>query len=337
MGHSSRISASKTAVLKVVGVGGGGGNALATICQTGVRGVERIIANTDAQALQHLADLAVAQPIQLGERITRGLGAGGRPQRGYEAAIESIPQLQAELRGADLVFITAGMGGGTGTGAAPVVATVAREAGALTIGVVTKPFRFEGKRRARAAAQGLEALEPCVDSLLVIDNDRLLEQDSGNLSIRDGFRVADLVLCDAVRSISDLITDAGVINLDLADVRSVLGGSGRAVMGIGEASAAEGGAVAAAQRAMHCPLLESDSVAGAQGVLITFSSGPSLKLSDVHRASMLIEAEADDDADVVFGLVTDPALGDGVRVTLVATRFKPVARNALVLLDSAAR
>jgi len=324
------------ATIKVVGVGGAGGNALLTMFRGGIGGIERIAMNTDAQAVAHVADEAHARALQLGPRITRGLGAGGRPQVGMEAANESKASIAALLRGADLVFVTAGMGGGTGTGAAPVVADVARDLGALVVGVVTRPFRFEGRRRRSYAAQGLEALAPALDSLLVIENDRLLQAAGGELSMVEAFRAADTVLGNAVRGVSDLVTLGGLINVDLADLRAVLLDGGRAIMGVGEAREGEGGAREAVRRAMTCPLLDDDSIVGARGMLLNITAGPDLRLHDATAAAQVLEEHAHDEAEIAFGVVTDPAMQGRVRVTLIATGLSKKPRNALVLLDRSA-
>ncbi|HJL27042.1 MAG TPA: cell division protein FtsZ [Polyangiaceae bacterium LLY-WYZ-15_(1-7)] len=327
------------ACLEVVGVGGAGGNALVAMQHADVQGVRKIVANTDAQALRHVSDSADAFALRLGERTTRGLGAGGRPSVGAEAAIESQAAIGERLKGADLVFVTAGMGGGTGTGAAPVIAELAREAGAITVGVVTTPFRFEGRRRQRFAEQGLEHLEPRVDALLVIDNERLLEGEGGDLDLQQAFRRADEVLCDGVRGIAELLTANGLINLDFADVREVLQGGGRAVLGVGEASVHQGGAAEATLAALRSPLLADDAIAGAQAWLLNLTVGPDVKLHAVHEAAMLLEEAAHEDADVAFGVITDPRMTGRVRATAIATRFAPPApaaqpgrRNALVML-----
>ncbi len=332
--------------LVVVGVGGAGGNALLSMAAGNVRGVRRVVANTDAQAVVHVEHGAEARGLPLGPKLTRGLGAGGRPQVGANAAAESQREITNELRGADLVFVTAGMGGGTGTGAAPLIAATAKELGALVVGVVTRPFAFEGRKRNRYADQGLEALAPHVDSLLVVPNDRLLEGEGGDLGIEDAFRLADSVLCDAVRGISALVTEGGVINLDLADLREVLHDGGRAVVGMGEARLSEGGALEAVRRAMDCPLLDDASLDGAGALLLNISSGPDLGLRDAHAAASLLQSAAHDDAELAFGIVTDADMVDRVRVTIVATRFAEVVqeapprrfpRNALVMLDPGLR
>ncbi|MCB9620762.1 MAG: cell division protein FtsZ [Sandaracinus sp.] len=328
------------AVLRVVGVGGAGGNAVLAMAGSGLSGVDLLAANTDAQALAHFSRLTQAPTLRLGETLTRGLGAGGRPSVGCEAAEASTRELHRMLKGADLVFVTAGMGGGTGTGAAPVVAEIARELGALTIGVVTTPFGFEGRKRRMLADQGLAALLPRVDALLTIANDRLLEAEGGDMDLAAAFRRADRVLSDGVRGIADLVTQPGLVNLDLADVRSILTGGGEALLGLGEATAREGGVLTAVQRAIHSPLLTSADVDGARSWLLNVSAGPELKLRDVEAAAQTLESAAHPDADVAFGVVSDPSLAGRARVTVVATRFEPVVeeprrpRNALVMLPT---
>jgi cell division protein FtsZ len=326
------------AVLRVVGVGGAGGNAVLAMAGSGLSRVDLLAANTDAQALAHFHRHTASPTLRLGETLTRGLGAGGRPSVGADAAQASTRELRRALEGADLVFVTAGMGGGTGTGAAPVVAEIARDVGALTIGVVTTPFAFEGRKRRQLAEQGLEVLLPRVDALLVIANDRLLEADGGDLDLTAAFRRADRVLSDGVRGIADLVTQPGIVNLDFADLRATLTNGGRAVLGLGEASAREGGVVAAVQRAVRSPLLTTDAIDGARAWLLNVSAGPELKLRDVEAAAQTLERTAHPDADVAFGVVTDPSLAGRARVTVVATRFEPVVeeprrpRNALVML-----
>ena len=315
--------------IKVIGVGGGGGNAVNTMIAAGVPGVDFIGANTDAQALR--ANLAPIK-IQLGEKSTRGLGAGGNPSVGRTAAEEDAERLKEYLAGADMVFVTAGMGGGTGTGAAPVIARVARELGILTVGVVTKPFLFEGKRRMKQAEEGMRELKASVDTLIAIPNQRLLTVAGRNSSILETFKKADDVLLQAVRGISDLITIPGLINLDFADVRTIMSEMGMAMMGAAVASG-ENRAVEAAQKAISSPLLEDVSIQGARGVLINISGGGDLTLHEVNEAATLIQEEADDDANIIFGAVIDESMGDEVRITVIATGFgeavqpqRPMAR-----------
>lgn len=303
--------------IKVVGVGGAGGNAVNTMIQHNVEGVEFVAANTDVQALEK--NLATTR-IQIGSDITRGLGAGANPERGREAALESIAELTEALKGSDMVFITAGMGGGTGTGAAPIVAQVARECGALAVGVVTKPFRFEGRRRGRVAEQGIANLEQAVDTLITIPNDRLLDVTSTSTSLLDSFRLADEVLQHATQGVSDLITIPGIINVDFADVRTIMSDQGRALMGMGIA-VDEGRAVAAAQQAINSPLLEDVTIEGAKGILINITSGPELKLHEVEEAASLIQEAAHEDCNIIFGAVIDENMGDTLRITVIATGF----------------
>jgi len=303
--------------IKVVGIGGAGGNAVNTMIQHRVEGVEFVAANTDVQALEK--NLAPTR-IQIGSAVTRGLGAGANPDRGRESALESIAELTAALRGADMVFVTAGMGGGTGTGAAPVVAQVARECGALCVGVVTKPFRFEGRRRLRVAEQGIARLEESVDTLITIPNDRLLDVTSTSTSLLDSFKLADEVLQHATQGVSDLITIPGIINVDFADVRTIMSDQGRALMGMGFACE-EGRAVSAAQQAINSPLLEDVTIQGAKGILINITAGPDLKLHEVEEAASLIQEAAHEDCNIIFGAVIDENMGDALRITVIATGF----------------
>jgi cell division protein FtsZ len=318
------VEACEGARIKVIGVGGAGGNAVNTMIAAGLPGVDFIAANTDAQALR--ANLAPIK-VQLGEKLTRGLGAGGNPDVGRRAAQEDVERLREYLEGADMIFITAGMGGGTGTGAAPILAQVAKELGALTVGVVTKPFAFEGKRRMKQAEEGLRQLKGSVDTLIAIPNQRLLAVAGRNSSILETFRKADDVLLQAVRGISDLITVHGLINLDFADVRTIMSEMGMAMMGAAVA-AGENRAVEAAQKAISSPLLEDVSIEGARGVLINITGGPDLSLHEVNEAATLIQEEADDEANIIFGAVIDESMGDEVRITVIATGFgeKPEAR-----------
>ena len=305
------------AKIKVIGVGGAGGNAVNTMISAKVPGVDFIAANTDVQALErNLAPVT----MQLGRRVTRGLGAGANPERGREAALESVNEIGELLEGADMVFVTAGMGGGTGTGAAPIIAQVARECGALTVGVVTKPFSFEGKRRMRFAEMGIERLEQAVDTLITIPNDRLLHVTSANTSLMDAFGLADEVLQHATQGVSDLITIPGIINVDFADVRTIMASQGRALMGMGVASD-EGRAVAAAQQAINSPLLEDVTIMGAKGILMNITSGPNLRLHEVEEAASLIMEAAHEDCNIIFGAVVDPNMGEALRITVIATGF----------------
>ena len=311
------VDAGEGARIKVVGVGGGGGNAVNTMIAAGLPGVDFIAANTDAQALR--ANLSPVK-VQLGEQLTRGLGAGGNPAVGKHAAEEDVERLRGHLGGADMIFITAGMGGGTGTGAAPVIARVAKEIGSLTVGVVTKPFTFEGKRRMRQAEDGMRELKANVDTLIAIPNQRLLSVAGRNSSILETFKKADDVLLQAVRGISDLITVHGLINLDFADVRTIMSEMGMAMMGAAIAQG-ENRAVEAAQKAISSPLLEDVSIQGARGVLINITGGPDLTLHEVNEAATLIQEEADDDANIIFGAVIDESMGDEMRITVIATGF----------------
>jgi cell division protein FtsZ len=305
------------AKILVIGVGGGGGNAVNTMISSNLDGVEFIIGNTDVQALE--ANLAPTK-IQLGDHLTKGLGAGANPDVGRKAAEESIQLIADTVSGADMVFVTAGMGGGTGTGAAPVIAQVARECGALTVGVVTKPFTFEGKKRRLQAERGIAALEEVVDTLIVIPNNRLLSLVGHNTSMIEAFKRADAVLLNAVQGISDLMTVPGLINVDFADVRTIMSNMGRALMGSG-ASTGKRRAVEAAEMAISSPLLEDVSIEGATGILINITGGPDLTLHEVNEASTLIQEAAHEDANIIFGSVIDANVGDEVRITVIATGF----------------
>lgn len=303
--------------IKVVGVGGSGGNALNTMISSGLEGVEFIAANTDAQALE--GNLAPTR-IQLGPQLTKGLGAGGSPDVGRKAALEDVQRIAESLDGADMVFVTAGMGGGTGTGAAPIIAQVARDQGALTVGVVTKPFLFEGRRRSKNADHGIQELEDSVDSIITIPNQKLLCLGDEDMSMLDAFERADDVLLQAVQGISDLITTHGMINVDFADVRTIMSAQGRALMGSGFAKG-DTRAEDAASMAINSPLLDDISVDGARGILINFTAGPDLKLSEIDRAASLVQQAAHEEAEIIFGLVTDPDMHDLVKVTVIATGF----------------
>jgi cell division protein FtsZ len=301
------------ASIKVVGVGGGGQNAVNRMIDAGLRSAEFIAVNTDAQALA-LSNAQVR--IDLGRTVTRGLGAGSDPEVGRAAAEEHVDDLKAALQGADLVFVTAGEGGGTGTGAAPVVARVSREVGALTVGVVTRPFAFEGSHRSRQAIEGIRALADSVDTIIVIPNDRLLQIATESTTLADAFKMADEVLLEGVQGVSDLITVPGLINMDFADVRTVLRDAGQALMGIGYASGKDR-SVAAAHAAVSSPLLES-SINGAKGILLSVTGGSDLSLLEVNAAAEVVHAVADPDANIIFGAVIDESLGDMVRVTVIA-------------------
>ncbi len=304
------------AVIKVVGIGGGGVNAVNRMIEEGLKGVEFIAINTDAQALL-MSDADVK--LDVGRELTRGLGAGANPDVGYKAAEDHREEIEEVLKGADMVFVTAGEGGGTGTGGAPVVAQVARSIGALTIGVVTRPFGFEGKRRAAQADAGIERLRSEVDTLIVIPNDRLLSISDRHVSVLDAFKAADQVLLSGVQGITDLITTPGLINLDFADVKSVMSGAGSALMGIGS-SRGDDRAVAAAEMAISSPLLEA-SIDGAHGVLLSIQGGSDLGLFEINEAAQLVANSAAPDANIIFGAVIDDALGDEVRVTVIAAGF----------------
>jgi len=304
------------AVIKVVGIGGGGVNAVNRMIEASLKGVEFIAVNTDAQAL--LASDADVK-LDVGRELTRGLGAGSNPDVGRQAAEDHAEELEEVLKGADMVFVTAGEGGGTGTGGAPVVARLAKAQGALTIGVVTRPFSFEGRRRSAQADTGVEALKQEVDTLIIIPNDRLLQVAERNTSMLDAFKLADQVLLQGVQGITDLITIPGLINLDFADVRATMREAGTALMGIGQARG-EDRAVAAAKQAISSPLLEA-SVDGARGVLLNISGGSDLGLFEVNEAAEVIASAAHPDANIIFGAVIDDALGDEVRVTVIAAGF----------------
>jgi cell division protein FtsZ len=306
-----------SARIKVIGVGGGGGNAVNTMIRSKLSGVDFVVANTDAQSLAR--SQAVVR-LQLGEAVTKGLGAGANPEVGRRAALENQDQLKEHLTGSDMVFITAGMGGGTGTGGAPVIARLAREAGALTVGVVTKPFVFEGKRRLRQAEEGIEELKQSVDTLIVIPNQRLLSIAAKTTTMLEAFNKADDVLLQAVRGISDLIITPGLINLDFADVRTVMAEMGLALMGSATASG-ENRAVEAAQKAISSPLLEDISIQGARGVLINITGGADLGVHEINEAASMIQEEADDEANIIFGAVIDENLNDEIRITVIATGF----------------
>ena len=304
------------AVIKVVGIGGGGVNAINRMIEVGLKGVEFIAINTDAQALL-MSDADVK--LDVGRELTRGLGAGAEPQVGRKAAEDHADEIEEVLKGADMVFVTAGEGGGTGTGGAPVVARIARSLGALTIGVVTRPFTFEGKRRATSAETGIEELRNEVDTLIVIPNDRLLSISDRQISMLDAFKQADQVLLSGVSGITDLITTPGLINLDFADVKSVMSGAGSALMGIGSARG-EDRAVTAAEQAIASPLLEA-SIDGAHGVLLSIAGGSDLGLFEINEAAQLVAEAAHTEANIIFGAVIDDALGDEVRVTVIAAGF----------------
>lgn len=319
------IPFSQRAVIKVCGVGGGGGNAVGRMIESGLRDVEFISINTDAQALRH----SPAQTrIQIGAQAAGGLGAGARPDVGYESAMEDRERILDALRGADMVFLTAGLGGGTGTGACPVAAEVAREVGALTVAIVTLPFAFEGPERMMNAIKGLAALEQHVDTLIVVPNDRVAELQQ-NVALKDAFRAADEVLNNGVRAISELITVPGVINLDFADVRTIMKARGRALMGIGTADG-EDRAVRAASEAIVCPLLEQSSIQGARGVLVNVRGGQDLMMNEVQKAAAAVQAAAHPDANIIVGVVLDDNDRSDVQVTVIAAGFE-VKRGSMAV------
>jgi cell division protein FtsZ len=303
--------------IKVIGVGGSGGNAVNTMINFGLEGVEFIVVNTDAQALN-----ASAAPTKLpiGSSITRGLGAGADPEKGRKAALEDVQRIKELISGADMVFVTAGMGGGTGTGAAPIIAQIAREEGALTVGVVTKPFLFEGRQRARRAELGLAMLGEHVDTLITIPNQKLVLLGDDELTFIDACRKADEVLYQAVRGISDLITQSGIVNVDFADVKTVMSHMGRALMGTGVAKGPNRARLAA-EMAVTSPLLDDISVEGATGVLINIVGGPDLKMREIQEAASLVQEQAHEDANIIFGAIIDETLGENVKVTVIATGF----------------
>jgi len=304
------------AVIKVVGIGGGGVNAVNRMIDVGLKGVEFIAINTDSQALL-MSDADVK--LDVGRELTRGLGAGADPEVGRRAAEDHKDEIEEVLKGADMVFVTAGEGGGTGTGGAPVVASIARKLGALTIGVVTRPFSFEGKRRGGQAEEGIGGLRESCDTLIVIPNDRLLQMAEPSQSLMDAFRSADEVLLNGVQGITDLITTPGLINVDFADVKSIMSGAGSALMGIGSARG-DGRAIQAAEAAINSPLLEA-SMDGARGVLLSIAGGSDLGLIEINEAASLVQEHAHEDANIIFGTVIDDSLGDEVRVTVIAAGF----------------
>jgi cell division protein FtsZ len=307
-------------VIKVIGVGGGGGNSINTMIEAGIEGVDFIVSNTDCQVLE--ANQASIK-VHLGKSLTKGLGAGANPEIGRAAALEDASRIAEALAGADMVFVTAGMGGGTGTGAAPVIAQVARDLGALTVGVVTKPFAFEGSQRKKKAAGGISELAKAVDALIVIPNDRLISLAGLKMTLKDAFAMVDNVCLNAVRGISDLVTVPGLINVDFADVRTIMTGMGKALMGTGRGTG-EKRAIEAAQQAISSPLLEDVSINGATGILINITGGSDLTLAEMNEACSLIEEAADPDANIIFGSVIDANAGDEVRITVIATGFQPI-------------
>ena len=311
------------AVIKVVGVGGGGVNAVNRMIEESLKGVEFVAINTDSQALL-FSDADTK--LDIGREATRGLGAGANPEVGRTSAEDHKSEIEETIKGADMVFVTAGEGGGTGTGAAPVVAGIAKKLGALTVGVVTRPFRFEGKRRTRQALEGIEVLKEVCDTLIVIPNDRLLQLGDASLSMMEAFRAADEVLHNGVQGITNLITTPGVINVDFADVRSVMSDAGSALMGVGSARG-DDRVMVAAKQAINSPLLES-TMEGAKGVLLSVAGGSDLGLQEVYEAASIVEEQADPDANIIFGTIIDDNLGDEVRVTVIATGFDAASNAA---------
>jgi len=317
------IDMEQFAQIKVVGVGGGGSNAVNRMIEASLKGVQFIAINTDKQALYNSR---AEYKIQIGEKLTRGLGAGANPEIGSKAAEESRDDVYQALQGADMVFITAGMGGGTGTGAAPIIAEIAKEMGILTVGVVTKPFTFEGKRRMTHAERGIDELRKRVDTLVTIPNDRLLEVVDKRTSIVEAFKIADDVLKQGVQGITDLIAIPGLVNLDFADVKTIMFERGLAHMGVGRASG-DNRAVEAAKQAIHSPLLET-TINGAKSVLLNITGGPSLGLLEINEAAEIVAREADEDANIIFGAVIDETIKDEIRITVIATGFEDVIKKA---------
>ena len=315
-----------SAKIKAIGVGGGGSNAVSRMVAAGLGGVEFIVANTDAQALDQSR---AAVKIQIGQKLTNGLGAGADPNIGRQAALEDTDTILETLSGADMIFLTTGLGGGTGTGAAPVIASLASELGALTVAVVTKPFRFEGRKRAVHAEAGLEALRECVDTVITIPNERLLAIIDRRTSLIEAFSIADDVLRQAIQGISDLILVPGLINLDFADVKTIMSGMGVAMMGTGIAEG-DNRAMQAAQKAIASPLLEDGSVTGARGIIINVTGGPDMSLMEVNEASCVIQEAAHEDANIIFGAVVDPTLTGKMKITVIATGFERTSTTQAV-------
>ncbi len=305
------------AKVKIIGIGGGGNNAINTMISSQLSGVEFVAANTDAQAL---ASNQASMKLQLGSTLTKGLGAGANPEIGRKAALEDVEKIREVLKGADMVFITAGLGGGTGTGGAPVIAEVAREVGALTVAIVTKPFHFEGKKRMKQAEEGLANLKMTADALITIPNQRLLSISGKSMTLLEAFKRADDILYHAAKGISDIIVGHGVINLDFADVRTIMSETGMALMGTG-ISGGENRSVEAAQKAVSSPLLEDISIVGARGLLINITGGEGMTLNEINEATTLIQKEAHDEANIIWGMVIDEKMGEEVRVTVIATGF----------------
>jgi cell division protein FtsZ len=316
--------------IKVIGVGGGGGNAVNRMIEAGIEGIDFLVANTDLQALKRSR---APIKIQLGGKLTKGLGAGANPEMGRNAALEDTEKIIEALEGADMVFVTTGLGGGTGTGAAPIIASLATELNALTVAVVTKPFHFEGKRRMEQADQGLRELRECVDTVITIPNERLLGTVDRSVSLQDSFKLADDVLRQAVQGISDLITVPGLINLDFADVKSIMQGMGMALMGAGRASG-EDRALKATQQAISSPLLEEATIEGAKGVLINITGGLDLTLYEVNEASSIIREAADVNANIIFGAVIDESMRDEMKITVIATGFDKEISDTGVITNS---
>ncbi|MEY3284819.1 MAG: hypothetical protein RIR86_2832 [Acidobacteriota bacterium] len=311
--------------IKVIGIGGSGGNAVNHMIDAGIQGVEFLVANTDLQALKRSK---ASNRIQLGARLTKGLGAGANPNVGREAALEDTEKIIEALEGADMVFVTVGLGGGTGTGAAPIIASLAAELDALTVAVVTKPFPFEGRHRMRQAEAGLEVLRSVVDTLITIPNEKLLQAIDRNMSLNKAFLMADDVLRQAVQGISDLINTPGLINVDFADVRAIMKGMGMALMGTGQASG-EHRAIEATQRAISSPLLEEATINGARGVLVNITGGPDLTLAEVNEAMNVIHEAADPDANIIFGTLPDDEMSNSMKITVIATGFDVESRRPL--------
>ena len=318
--------------VKIVGLGGGGNNAVNTMISCQLSGVEFIAANTDAQALA--ANLAPIK-LQLGSTLTKGLGAGANPEVGRKAALEDVEMIRESLKGADMVFITAGLGGGTGTGGTPVIAEVAREMGALTVAIVTKPFHFEGKKRMKQAEEGLANLKMTADALITIPNQRLLSISGKSMTLLEAFKRADEILFHAAKGISDIIVGHGIINLDFADVRTIMSETGMALMGTG-ISAGENRSVEAAEKAISSPLLEDITIKGARGLLINITGGEDMTLNEINEATTLIQKEAHDDANIIWGMVIDPAIKDEIRVTVIATGFGKVEEKSASRLKKVA-
>ena len=319
----TEVCSENSAKIKVIGVGGGGGNAVNTMISYSLHGVDFINANTDAQALG-----VSSSPIkiQIGAEITKGLGAGSNPEIGRQSALESRDLIRQYLEGSDMIFVTAGLGGGTGTGAAPIIAEIARECTALTVAVVTKPFQFEGKKRNIQAEEGIAQLRDVVDTLIVVPNQRLLSLGGRNLSLLEAFKKADDILYQAVKGISDLVMIPGLINLDFADVKNIMSNMGMALMGTGVASG-ENRAIEAAQKAISSPLLEDNTIQGAHGILLNITGGSDISLYEVNEASSLIQAEAHEDANIIFGTVIDESMKDEIRITVIATGFDDVMKK----------